>query len=227
MELIQGEGGFRTAPKEFFLPLLKLLKEHGVSVWVDEVQTLGRTEEIFVYQSLGLDEWVDIVTLGKMAQVCATLYRESYRPKPGLISQTFTSSASAIMAGITIFEKLLDRPWASQKLKGVRAEFEEVMVRLQSKHSLVGDLRGRGGMMAFVLGAGVMDETKAFLNLLFERGVIGFLAGANPVCVRFLPPWMIIESAHIKEFEDIMDATLTDFVNDRMEVSDVDDSTFR
>ena len=108
LELIQGEGGFNAAPREFFISILDILREHGVHIWFDEIQTLGRTKEIFAFQDLQLDDYADLVTFGKMAQVCGTLYQEKLKPKPGLISQTYTSSSSAIQAAINTFKALLE-----------------------------------------------------------------------------------------------------------------------
>ena len=42
VELVQGEAGFRTAPREFFVPLFEQCRGAGIPVWVDEVQTFGR-----------------------------------------------------------------------------------------------------------------------------------------------------------------------------------------
>jgi 4-aminobutyrate aminotransferase-like enzyme len=208
MELIQGEGGFRSAPKAFFQGIMARLKEAGILVWVDEVQSLGRTDEIFAYQSLGLDEYMDIVTLGKMSQVCATLYRAELKPKPGLISQTFTSSTSAIMAGIKVFEQLLDREQSRTKISHLRQTFQAQLKELRVEFPYIGALSGEGAMLAFTLGHGDLASTKAFLNLLFEHGVIGFLAGASPCKIRFLPPWMILDDSHMAEFGRVFKMTV-------------------
>ena len=46
-----------------------------------------------------LDQYVDVVTVGKALQVCGTLYSEELNPKPGLIAGTFNGALSAIIAG--------------------------------------------------------------------------------------------------------------------------------
>ena len=61
-ELVQGEGGIRTAPREFFAALMQRCRAAGIAVWVDEVQTFARTGELFAFRTLGLEEWVDVVT---------------------------------------------------------------------------------------------------------------------------------------------------------------------
>lgn len=71
-ELVQGEGGFTTAPREYYVRLMELCKEHGVAVWADEVQTFGRTEQMFAFEHFDLGEYIDVVTVGKATQACAT-----------------------------------------------------------------------------------------------------------------------------------------------------------
>ena len=74
-----------------------------IAVVVDEVQTFGRTSRLFAFQHFGLEQFVDVVTTGKMLQVCATLFTDAMKPGPGLLSQTFTASTSAIVAAGVIF----------------------------------------------------------------------------------------------------------------------------
>ena len=106
MELVQGEGGFNLATVDFHRSLMQVLRENGVAVLIDEVQTFGRTPQLFAFQHYGLDDLVDLVWVGKASQVCATLFKADYKPKPGLLSQTFTGSATAIAAGRVILDEL-------------------------------------------------------------------------------------------------------------------------
>ncbi len=101
-ELVQGEGGYYAGQREFFVALMDELRKHHVAIMIDEIQTFGRTPEPFAFQHFGLDAYVDVVTVGKLTQACATLFREEYTPQPNLISQTFTASTSAIFAGRAI-----------------------------------------------------------------------------------------------------------------------------
>ena len=105
-ELVQGEGGFYPGHRDFFLPIMKYCRDHGIAVLVDEVQTFGRTSQLLATQHFELNEWVDVLTVGKLSQVCATLYKRHMQPNPGLVSQTFTSSSAAIEASIAILNEL-------------------------------------------------------------------------------------------------------------------------
>ena len=73
---------------DFFGVLINCLKDADIPVYIDETQTFGRTTVLFSFQLFDLQDDVDIVSIGKMSQVCATLYRKHLKPKPGLILLT-------------------------------------------------------------------------------------------------------------------------------------------
>jgi 4-aminobutyrate aminotransferase-like enzyme len=72
-EIVQGEGGFRVAPAPFFEALMQRCQSAGVAIWLDEIQTFGRTGELFAFRTLGLEPYVDVVTIGKILHGSATL----------------------------------------------------------------------------------------------------------------------------------------------------------
>lgn len=222
MELIQGEGGFRTAPREFFVALMDVLKEANIGIWVDEIQTFGRTEQPFAAQSLDLMDRVDLLTVGKMTQVCATIYRAEYKPQAGLISQTFTSSSASICAcnrilesfDRNVFEGEDEMPWWGRggRIEQVRTWFEQAHAALMNDHSdRLGPLLGRGGMLAFQVGRGDVQETKAFLQACFDKGLLAFMAGAAPARVRFLPPLWVIKKEDVDEAYAVLSTLLKSF----------------
>jgi len=102
MELVQGEGGYYEGDTDYFKAIIEVAKENNIAVIVDEVQSFCRTTRPFAFQHFGLDKLVDLVTIGKISQVCATLFTSHYNPKPGLISQTFTGSTWAMYAAHAI-----------------------------------------------------------------------------------------------------------------------------
>lgn len=204
LELVQGENGFFPGDRSFFVPLLEQLKASGVAVWVDEVQTFGRTSELFAFQHFGLDAYVDVVTIGKLTQVCATLFTEAYKPAPGLISQTFTASTSAIHAAQVILDELLQGGYFGPdgRIARVHRQFVSRLEAIAARHPqwLAGPF-GIGAMIAFTPFGGDGPKVKRFLQELFRRGVIAFVAGAGAERgrsrVRFLPPVGAITSTDI------------------------------
>lgn len=191
MEPIQGEGGYYVAASEFFVALCDELRRHKIPVYFDEVQTFGRTSRMFAFQHLGLDEYADVATVGKMTQVCATLFRDELTPKPGLVSQTFTGSTSSIMAARSILRRLRQGNYYGPdgRIAQIHARFVQHFNTLHAKYpEAISGPWGLGGMVAFTAFGGDAAKTKLVMNRLYEAGVITFVAGDNPKRIRMLPP---------------------------------------
>ena len=78
-----GEGGYKVAPKEFFIPLFEECKKHNIGIWADEVQTFLRTGEPFAFQTLGFAQYVDVCTIAKTAQCGMTPLHKRLQSKAG------------------------------------------------------------------------------------------------------------------------------------------------
>jgi 4-aminobutyrate aminotransferase-like enzyme len=191
-ELIQGEGGgYAPGTAEFFRALLAPLRAAGVAVLFDEIQTFGRTSELFAFQHFGLDEYADIVTLGKLTQACATLVRADFRPFPGLISQTFTAPSVAIRSALAILDHIEAGGFLGNdgKIMRVSGRFRDKLRELAARRpDLASGPFGLGGMIAFTPLGGHPERVAKYLKNLFEAGVMGFIAGGTPAKARFLLP---------------------------------------
>ena len=208
-ELVQGESGFRTAPREFFVPLMETLKERGVAVWVDEIQTFGRTGELFAFQRLDLAEYVDVVTVGKLLQNSAVLFRKEYQPDPGLISGTFAGSTVGMAVGRRIVEKLVSENYLGPegKIAKIEQHTQEGLARLQT--DLSGSLRavsGVGAMWAFEPAKASHEGIKTFLQECYRNGLILYYAGVGegPYRVRMFLPGGVLSEDELNEGFDIL-----------------------
>lgn len=179
IELVQGEGGFWVAENSFIEPLVALAKAHQIPLFIDEVQTFGRGPKLFAFQDFGIQP--DLVTVGKLSQVCATFFSDDFVPKPGLLSQTFTGSTTAIAASKVIIEELLQN---GQKRVEIGNYFRK---KLEGIKGIQGPF-GYGTMVAFTPCSGNKEKVYAFAKALFEKGLITFIAGENPTRIRMLPP---------------------------------------
>lgn len=191
-EIVQGEGGFNVAPREFLLPILEEAKKGGLAIWADEIQTFGRTGEIFCYQRLGIDEYIDVVTIAKLLQNGAVMWAPEFNPKAGLISGTFAGATAGMRAGLKALE-LLKSQLAGPKgrimqlEKATLDEFARIKKGPQGKHLV--DYTVFGGMIAFTLFDGSLDKAKKFLFKLWDLGAVAFYCGHGPYRVRMLPPF--------------------------------------
>lgn len=202
-ELVQGEGGFNSAPREFFEKVFEAAKKAGLAVWIDEIQTFGRTGELFAFQKLGLDAWVDVVTVGKMLQACGLLYTEEYNPKPGLVAGTFSGSAVALRTARRTLELLDEGHFlgAGGRIETLSKRFESKLQALAqgSCQGKLSKIRAVGGMIGFAPGKGTLPEVKALLTTLFDMGLIAFYCGHGPYIVRMLPPLGAMTEAHVDD----------------------------
>lgn len=217
MEVIQGEGGFIYGDREYYTRVFDWAKENDLYIWIDEVQTFGRTKELFAFQMMKLEEYVDIVTVGKALQVCGTLFSEELNPKPGLIAGTFNGSISALNAGEKIIRYLTEGNFYGEN--GRIAELEHTFIsRLQhlAKSSCKDKITYAGGvgtMIAFEVGDSSKEITTQFIKELFNEGIIAFLAGNQPTRVRLLLPLSLTDE-HIDEIFKIIETTVLKVIKD-------------
>ncbi|QDU35449.1 Acetylornithine aminotransferase [Poriferisphaera corsica] len=212
-EIIQGEGGYNLASRDFHVQLMEICKENNIAVFADEIQTFGRTTKPFAFQHYNLDKYIDIVNIGKLSQVCATFFTEQYKPKPGLLSQTFTSSGAQIRAGIRIADEFLngDLFGDSGKIMTLSNLMRDKLQALADKHpgKIAGPF-GLGAMIAFTPYDGSLDKAKQLMMNLYNDGLLCFLAGGNPTWrLRMLPPIPAIDESHINLAIDLLDNALS------------------
>lgn len=229
MELVQGEGGFNVAPREFFLPLMQLCRENGIPVWDDEVQTFGRTTSMYCFEQLGLGEFIDVVTLGKMSQACAVLYTPEMNPKPGLLSGTFQAASSSIAVGLAALRKLrdgghygpngsiarLERAWREHAEAFVRRHPEWFPTARNSFGTAIGRLvSGTGGMMRMTPFGGAKEPIMKLMHRLFADGVISFYCGHDPYHLRLLPPVGVMRPEHFGPVFEVFERSFAAVAND-------------
>jgi 4-aminobutyrate aminotransferase-like enzyme len=216
-EPVQGEGGaFRVAPREWWVAILSHCRKNNLGIWFDEVQTFGRTGELFAFQRFGLGEFVDVVSLAKPLQAAAVLWTPEYQPKPGLIAGTFGGGTVSLALGAKIVEMLTEGGFLGpqgriQRMERfILADWEERKARVGHKYNF-GKARVTGGMIAFEMLDGKAETIKKFLEKYFDNGVVAFSAGRSPVCVRFLPAMGVLTEEHWRLAMDVLEKTLEEF----------------
>lgn len=211
-ELVQGEGGFNAAPREWYVRVFTEAKNAGLAVWVDEIQTFGRTGELFAYQYFGVSELVDVVTVAKMLQLGAVLFTDEYNPKPGLVAGTYSGATGALRAGRRSLELLEQGGYLGKggKISKLSARFVSNLEAIsQGKgKGKVSDIRAIGAMVAFQPGSGSMDHVKQFLMKLFDLGVVAFYCGHGPYLIRMLPPLGAMSEKEIDEVTSRIESAL-------------------
>ncbi len=219
-ELVLGEGGFYEGRREFFVPLMDLLKRAGISILIDEIQTFGRTEQPFSFQHFGLDPYVDLVTVGKLTQACATLFKEELKPSAELVSQTFIASTSALTAGLAILKHLVGGGYFGPEGKNaqIQEQFHTRLTDLATRHpSWIKGPFGLGTMIAFTPLDGSKETARALVQTLFTEGVAAYTAGEKPCRIRFLVPAGAVTLEDIDKAFEILERCLATVAGDASE----------
>lgn len=210
-ELVQGENGFRVGSSGFFKALMAILREKRIAILIDEVQTFGRTHELFAFGHFGLEEYADIVTVGKLSQACATLFRSEYAPQAKILSQTFTAASSAIRASVALLRRLKEGDCFGPEGKNARLHklFAERLGQLASSYpAWVEGPFGIGAMIAFTPFGGEAKLASLLAKELFDRGVISFIAGSKVSRIRFLIPSPVLREEEVEEAMKLLEEAL-------------------
>ena len=202
-ELVQGEGGFRSAPPAFFSALMQECRDNNVLVWVDEIQTFGRTTEMYATHALGLDGMVDVITLGKMLQGAASLYTEELNPPGGLLSGTFVGTTVALATGRYMLERLVSGGFYGPE--GRIAKIEEIALDTLSEMAdgsckgHIGSFGAIGSMIWLMPFDGSKEKVVAVVRAAFDTGVVVFFTGHGPYRIRMLLPAAVITDEELKD----------------------------
>ncbi len=200
VEPIQGEGGFMV-PAEGYLPLLQeWCTANGVVMIADEVQSgMARTGKYFASEHFG---WVpDLVLTAKgiaggfpLAAVTgrAEIMDSSH---PGGLGGTFGGNPVACAAAIAVFEAIENNNLLLEAQR-IGASLTAGLEALQAKHDIIGEIRGRGAMIAIELvqpGTGTTTKlpnaaaVSAISAYASQHGVLLLTAGTYGSVLRFLP----------------------------------------
>lgn len=211
IELVQGEAGFVTAPREFFVALFEECRRAAIPVWADEIQTFARTGELFATDALGLADYIDVITVGKVLQGSAVLLRREFAPDPGLISGTFSGATVAMAVARRIIERLVEGGMFGPE--GRERELEQLTREhlrvLGERHpGMVSSIDGVGAMLSFRVSDGALSTTRAFIQRCFEAGLVLYHGGHEPACVRLFLPAAVLTNDELAEAFEILDRCL-------------------
>ncbi len=211
-EPIQGEGGINVPDKDGLVYLVNYLREKGIYIIADEIQTgLGRTGKMFGCEHFGIEP--DMILLSKslgaglpISAVVANKEKFNYL-EPGMHSGSMHASpipAAAVHANLEVIEEAVDETKNAQKM----GEYALVLLRkIVAKHpDTVWAIRGKGLM----IGMEFFDTSvrNAVINLAKKQKNLSLLlAPCGKKVIRFCPP-IIISAKKLKEqiqiFENVL-----------------------
>ncbi|MEX5272656.1 4-aminobutyrate--2-oxoglutarate transaminase [Kocuria sp. CPCC 205235] len=200
IEPIQGEGGF-IVPAEGFLPTLtKWCQDNGAVFVADEVQAgIARTGKWFSSEWEGIEP--DLVTFAKGIAGGMPLSGVVGRAEimnsvhGGGLGGTYGGNPVACAAALGAIETIEE--WGlNERALEIEKIIKEELGDLAESSPIVGELRGRGAMMAleFVEPGSKKpnaDAAKQIAAKCLEQGVVILTCGTFGNNVRLLPPLVI------------------------------------
>ncbi|MFD0328794.1 4-aminobutyrate--2-oxoglutarate transaminase [Streptacidiphilus monticola] len=214
IEPIQGEGGFIEPAKGFLPKIVEFARENGIVFVADEIQTgFCRTGQWFACEDEGIVP--DLITTAKGIAGGLPLAAVTGRAEimdavhGGGLGGTYGGNPVACAAAIGSIEtmKQLDLNAKAQAIG------ETMLTRLramQEKFDTIGDVRGRGAMIAIELvkpGTKEPDPqtTAAVAAACHQQGLLVLTAGTYGNVLRFLPP-LVIPQELLNEGLDILES---------------------
>ena len=218
IEPVLGEGGF-VVPGEGFVPALKAFcEQHGILFVADEVQSgIGRTGRWFGIEHEGIvpDLVVTAKSLGGGLPIAGVTGPAEVMDgvHVGGLGGTFGGNPLACAAALEVLDQI-EREGLLDRAMRIGALEMERLQELRERHDLVGNVRGRGAMVAMEL---VLDRTTKepasaaagrVIEECYREGVIVLKAGTYDNVIRLLPPLTIDEDLLLEGLE-VLDKALT------------------
>ncbi|HEX2069455.1 MAG TPA: 4-aminobutyrate--2-oxoglutarate transaminase [Actinomycetota bacterium] len=216
-EPIAGEGGFVVPPAGFYPRLAEYCEPNGILFVADEVQTgMGRTGRWFGIEHEGVVP--DLITTAKALGGGLPLGAVTGRADVmdsihvGGLGGTFGGNPLACAAALAVIETI--------EHDGLLARADHIggvmlgrLTEMQERFELIGDVRGRGAMVAMELvenrtsKAPAKQASSRVIEECYRQGVVVLKAGTYDNVVRLLPP-LTIDDELLAEGLDVLEKAL-------------------
>ena len=218
IEPVQGEGGFIPAPAGFLHALKALCEKYDILFVADEIQSgFCRTGRMFAVDHDGVapDLMIIAKSMGAGMPISGVVGRADIMdaPPPGTLGGTYSGNPVACAAAIAVLDLFEKEDYAARS-REIGHVITHRFLHLQERFSLVGDVRGLGGMAAMEL---VSDRTSKepdahaasdVLAAAHHRGLALIKAGMYDNVLRILVP-LCVTDEQLKQGLDIFEEALS------------------
>lgn len=221
IEPIQGYGGIVECTPGYIKGAVERVRARGGVAIMDEVQSgFGRTGSHFwgfeahgivpeiVVMAKGMGNGFPLGAVVAQRQVAEALDKKFF-------FNTYGASPMACAAGRAVLKVIDDEQLQKNALDTGKA-LREVLERLQTRHEIIGDVRGRGMMLAIELVSDRLKKTPASdeTAVIFERtrdyGLIVSKSGANKNILRMVPP-MCLKMSDLPVIEEALERSFAGY----------------
>ena len=217
-EPVLGEGGFVAPPPDYFKVLIDLCHKHGMLFIADEVQSgFGRTGALFASERYGIEP--DIHSHCEISRRRIAACR-GHRPRRNHGCSRPRRTGRNVSPAIRFPARRPSPCSIYSKVQNLLARANELGDRFQRRArewqrrwSIVGDVRGLGGMQAIELVQSqetkvpATDETKKITQYCYEHGLITITAGSYSNVIRVLVP-LVATNEQMDEGLDVLESAL-------------------
>jgi 4-aminobutyrate aminotransferase/(S)-3-amino-2-methylpropionate transaminase len=202
IEPIQGEGGFIVPPKGFLPGLSKYATENKIVFIADEVQSgFARTGDWFAVNNENVEPDMIVTAKGIAGglPLAAVTARAEIMDSShiGGLGGTYGGNPIACAASLAAIE-IIEREKLVERARHLEGILVSALKEIQAKHPEIGEIRGRGAMIAIELvKAGTKDPNTDLMAKVIKycqsKGVLILTAGSYGNVIRFLPPLVITD----------------------------------
>jgi 4-aminobutyrate aminotransferase / (S)-3-amino-2-methylpropionate transaminase / 5-aminovalerate transaminase len=217
VEPVQGEGGFMVSPPGFLRALKDVCEKHNILFIADEIQSgFCRTGRMFAVEHDGVEPDLVIIakSMGAGMPISGVVGRAEIMdaPLPGTLGGTYSGNPVACAAALAVLDLYEKEDYAARS-REIGHIITKRFLKLQEHYSLIGDVRGLGGMAAMEL---VKDRSTKepdsqaasdVLTAAHHRGLVLIKAGMYDNVVRILVP-LCVTDEQLNRGLDIIEAAL-------------------
>lgn len=216
-EPVLGEGGIIPPPPEYFKIVKEILDERDILFLADEVQSgFGRTGKLFAFEHYGVIP--DIMALAKAIasgwpiSACITRPDIGDSFEPGDHLSTFGGNPVSAAAAIANIDVILDEK-LPEKATEKGAYIMKRLNEMKEKNQIIGDVRGKGLMIAVELvkdrekKTPTREKTTKIRDLAREKGILIGQGGPYGTVLR-IQPSLVIKKEQIDEALDILETSI-------------------
>jgi 4-aminobutyrate aminotransferase len=218
IEPVLGEGGYLPAPVRFLKALREVCTHYGIMFVADEVQSgFGRTGKFWGFQHADLTPDIIIMAkgLGSGMPISGVASSQAIMSKwpTGSHGGTYGGGALAAATGVATVQTLVEEKLV-ENAAAMGERLMDGLTELQGRYPIIGDVRGRGLMVASEFRRGRQpdkDFTKAVQKACIQRNLLLLTCGSYENVIRWIPP-LVVNAAQIDEaltvFEDALHSAL-------------------
>ncbi|NOY99524.1 MAG: aspartate aminotransferase family protein [Chloroflexi bacterium] len=206
IEPVLGEGGYVPAPDGFLRELRRICDENDILLVADEVQSgFGRTGKFFAFEHAGIEPDIIVMAkgLGSGLPISGIAASADLMAKwePGTHGGTYGGGSTVALAAALATVRTLQEERLVENAAQMGARLMDGLRGIQEKYPAIGDVRGRGLMVATEITTdGKPDKplAKAVQDACLARDLLLLTCGTYGNVIRWIPP-LVVNAGQIDE----------------------------